>query len=402
MASDPCTWIYTQEERVISIISGHVDDFLFMGEVSCPVWKDLQQQIQNRFQWQAWEQDSFVQCGVQVSRNEDGSYDLSQRHYLEGIAEIPLPRDRRRDKHAETNDFEKSQLRGLLGALSWHVGQCGYKYSAHVSLALSEVPHSTVEHLDRANKLLHTIRQEGKIPLRIHCFDPNEELILAAWCDASSQNRHDEGSTEGILIGMTSKQMANGEVCKVSPMFWKSGRIDRVCRSPGSAEARAAIDAEDNLYLLRYSWAEFCGHTTTTWEPDVLVSKVFGVLVTDSRNVYDRVEKPYITPKGAQKKIDIELMALKESQNRTQLSIRWVNSEAQLANTLTKRGEEHQVRRFIALGQRWRIIHDPDMFSGKKRKAQGIGPLEQTSGVLEWSATSHSRRACKSEAPVCS
>ena len=212
---------------------------------------------------------------------------------------------------------------------------------------------------------------------RIHAFRPEQELILVAWCDASSQNRHDGGSTEGILVGMASQELRHGHVDKVSPMYWKSSRIDRVCRSPGAAEARAAVDAEDNLHLLRYAWAEFCGHQAPVHEPEALVSKICGVLVTDSRNVYDRVTKPYISPKGAQKKVDIELMAIKESQTLTGLEVRWVNSEAQLANSLTKRGEDHQITRFISLGQRWRIIHDPDMFSGKKRKAQGLGPLEQ-------------------------
>ena len=98
--------------------------------------------------------------------------------------------------------------------------------------------------------------------------------------------------------------------------------------------------------------------------------------MTDSRNVYDRVDKPYITPKGASKKIDLELLALKEAQNLTNLHIRWVHSDAQLANTLTKRGEDHQLARFIALGQQWRIVHDPEMFSGRKRKAKGMDPLE--------------------------
>ena len=92
--------------------------------------------------------------------------------------------------------------------------------------------------------------------------------------------------------------------------------------------------------------------------------------------MYDKLERPYITPKGASKKIDIELFALKEAQRSTHLDVRWVNSDAQLANSLTKRGEDHQVARFIALGQRWRIVFDENMFSGKRRKAQGKDPLE--------------------------
>ena len=376
LRSDPCTWIYSKEGVVYSAISGHVDDFLFIGKDGCSVWLDLKARIQARFKWQDWEHNEFVQCGVKVSRKDDGSFELCQRHYVESIPEIVLSRDRRRDKHSATTDGEKSQLRALLGALSWHVGQVGYKYCAHVSLGLSEIPHSTVEDVEKANKLLQTIRLESRTPLKIHAFDSNEELVLAAWCDASSQNRHDGGSTEGILIGVSNKDLIEGKVARISPVFWKSGRIDRVCRSPGSAEARAAVNAEDNLYLLRYAWSEFCGKQTSAWEPDVLVEQTVGVLVTDSRNVYDRVDKPYISPKGANKKVDIELMAIKESQKHTKLLVRWVHSDAQLSNTLTKRGEEHQVTRFVSLGQQWRITYDPDMFSGKRRKEKGIEPLQ--------------------------
>ena len=383
MRSDPCTWIYTEGDRVISIISGHVDDFLFAGHADCPVWKRLQSAIQAKFQWQEWELNNFTQCGVQVSRAEDGSFRLCQKHYLEGVSEIQVSRDRRRDKHAPTTDFEKSQLRALFGALSWHVGQVGFKYSAHVSLGLSEIPVSTVGHLEQANKLLHQVRQDAKTPMIIHAFDARSKLVMTAWCDASDRNRHDGQSTEGIFIGLSPSNLLEGMVAKVSPVFWKSGRIDRVCRSPGSAEARAAIDAEDNLYLMRYAWGEFCGMRPEVAAPEDHVRLVPGILVTDSRNVYDRLIRPYITPKGAQKKIDIELLSLKEAQNTTGLIIRWVHSDAQLANTLTKRGEEHQVSRFLALEQKWRIVDDPNMFSGRRRRSEGMDPLENSGNVQE-------------------
>ena len=201
----------------------------------------------------------FTQRGVKVTRTNDGSFHLSQRHYLESVHEISLSRERRRDKHSNTTDFEKSQLRALYGALSWHVGQVGFKYCAHVSLGLSEIPTSTVSHIEQANKLLHQVKQDAKTPMMIHSFDPKTPLMMVAWVDASDRSRHDGSSTEGIFVGITPLDMLEGRVTKVSPVFWKSGRIDRVCRSPGSAEARAAVDAEDNLHLMRYAWAQFCG-----------------------------------------------------------------------------------------------------------------------------------------------
>ena len=376
MKSDPCTWIFMEGTKVISIISGHVDDFLFVGHDSCKKWAELRGAIQKQFNWQEWERDNFVQCGVKVVRLKDGSFELSQRQYLEDIAEIPISRERRRQKHEETTDHEKTLLRGLLGALSWHVGQVGFKYCAHVGLSLSEVPASTVESLEHANKLLHQVRTDGRTAILIHKFDSHEQLSLVGWCDASSQNRRDGSSTEGIFIGMTESVVQQGAVVRVSPMYWRSSKIERMCRSPGAAEARAAVDTEDSLYLLRYAWAEFMGHEPDLWQPDGHVRLVPGILDTDSRNVFDRVDKPYLTPKGAQKKVDIELFAIKESQGETNLLVRWVNSDAQLANTLTKRGEEHQISKFLALGQRWRIVYDPSMFSGKERKKRGMDALQ--------------------------
>ena len=47
-----------------------------------------------------------------------------------------------------------------------------------------------------------------------------------------------------------------------------------------------------------------------------------------------------------------------------------------LANSITKRGEDFQMCRFVQLGQSWRIIHDDNMFSGKKRKGMGKEVLD--------------------------
>ena len=136
---------------------------------------------------------------------------------------------------------------------------------------------------------------------------------MVAWCDASSQNRHDGSSTEGIFICLTTRAIKDGAMSRLTPVFWKSGKI-------------------------ALAWAEFCGRRSDPWKPDELVRSVLGILVTLS-TIFDKVDKPYITPRGAQKKIDIELFAIKESRTHTQLQVRWVHSDAQLANTLTKRGE---------------------------------------------------------------
>jgi hypothetical protein len=98
--------------------------------------------------------------------------------------------------------------------------------------------------------------------------------------------------------------------------------------------------------------------------------------VTDSKSVYDKLQRTYISPTGQSKKIDIELLALKEAEHQNDLDLRWVSAQAQLANSLTKRGEDHQMNRFVSCHQTWRIVDDPDMFSGRRLKQQGRDLLD--------------------------
>ena len=375
-AADPCCWVLEKEGVTHAVISGHVDDFMMIGSHSDPFWDQKRKEIQSHFKWGEFEVNDFTQCGVQIKRVEDGGFVLSQSRYMEGVKEIVLSPERRRQRKEATTPFEQSQLRGLLGAMSWHACQVGYRYSAYVSLYLSEVTRSTVDTILEVNTLLHKMKDAAKDPMLIRPLGTPEDIVLVAWTDAANQNRRDGGSTEGIFIGAAHKSIEDGCMCEVNPMFWSSSKIHRVCRSPGAAEARAAVDGEDVLYLLRYQWGELLGRRPNLRDPDSCVSLTRGILVTDSRNVYDRMQQPYISPTGEQKRIDLELLMLKESQRRTSLEIRWVNALAMLANSLTKRGEDHQFNRYFSCGCRWKLVDDPNMFSGRERTKRGLDGLD--------------------------
>ena len=379
--SDPCCWLLVVNGETKAIVSGHVDDFMFVAQNGEENWETAKREIQEKFRWGEFEVDNFTQCGVQISRQDDGGYILSQERYMQHVKEIPLSKERRAQRKEETTPWEKTALRGLLGALSWHCSQVGFRFSAYVSLSLSEVPTSTVENLLQANGLLQKVKDASREPMRIFPI-PCKDVAFYAWSDASNQNRLNGASTKGIFIGAASHALLQGEVSRVSPMFWQSGKIERVCRAPGASEAHAAIDAEDVLWLLRYQWFELSGGIPDFHEPDRAVSAVRGVLITDSRSIFDKLQRPYISPTGQSKKIDIELLILKQSQEKTGLEIRWVNSEAMLANSLTKRGEDIQINKYVACKQTWRIVDDPEMFSGRKLKQQGrdLLKLQQTEG----------------------
>ena len=373
--SDPCMWLWRPNGQLRGIISSHVDDFLFAGSSQDTEWEAILASIRKQFKWSDWEKDDFVQCGVRI-RREGNNFVLSQEQYIDSISEIPLNTNRKRDRKAPTTDRERTQLRALLGSLSWLVQQTAPHVSADVGLLLSEVGSSTVDTVVRSNILLSHVKARRTHKMVIHGYEPRTPLGLYAWVDAGSQNRVNGGSTQGIFVGIGPMSLQEGELGQISPISWHSSKIDRACRSPGAAEAQAAVNGEDCLFFARYQWSEIEKGNVDPRDAVASVKKTPGCLITDSRNVYDKLREEVLTIKGAEKRTSIELIGLKESQFSTGLQLRWVHSEAQLANGLTKSAGGKELDLYYHMGHCWKIVEDPLMRSARKRRADGVAPLE--------------------------
>ncbi len=373
--SDPCCWLYIESGNTKGVISAHVDDFLFSGDEQHPGWCSILESIKKEYRWSDWEDGKFIQCGVMVEQLPDFSFQLSQEKYVQDLKYINLRAQRKKDKHSETDAWEKTQIRALLGGISWHAQQVAPHFSAEVSFLLSEVNHSTIDTVVRCNKLLDKVKDMKGHCMKVHSISPNE-LHLYVWVDAGSQNRPDGSRTQGIVVAAASDRLLNGECRDVSFITWHSQKIDRKCRSPGAAEAVAAINGEDYLYFTRFQMSEMLGFSVDVRNANETVNRIGGCLITDSRNVYDKLETETLNIKGAEKRTDIEMLALKAAQIRNRVVIRWVHSEAQLANGLTKANEFKQLQLFYQMRQRWRIVEDASRASARRRKQLGLAPLE--------------------------
>ena len=369
--SDPCCWVFAPEGTVRGIISAHVDDFVFSGSENDSQWNDILKKIRTEFRWSDWETGSFVQCGVYIEQHADYTISLSQEKYVDELKYINIRASRKRDKHAATDDYEKSQLRSLLGGISWHAQQVAPHFSSEVGLLLSEINHSQVDTLFRANKLLEQVKNMRSHRLKIHRIDL-KNVGLFAWCDAAAQNRWDGSSTAGIVIGASDLGLLKGQVEKVTLLAWHSSKITRVCRSPGASEAIAAVNAEDLLYFVRFQFQEMLGSKVDVRVLDDVVNLMPGCVITDSRNVYDKLSTEVLCMRGAEKRTDLELLSLKDAQLTNKVLVRWVHSEAQLANSLTKAREMRQLNLYYDMKQSWCIVEDSYMSSARKRKQQGI------------------------------
>jgi hypothetical protein len=358
------------------MISGHVDDFLFAGPKDNPQWETLIAKIQEKIRWTEWEEKSFTQCGVRVEEQMDGSFHLSQTQYVEKIPEVYVSAGRKKEPKAGTTEKEKSALRATLGALSWHAQQVAPHISAEVGLYLSEVSKSTVETINKVNQLVHFTKARKNHKMIIHAIPEHVPVGFFTWADAAGQNRLDGSSTQGIFVGLAPMSLHEGEVCKVIPIGWHASKIDRACRSPGAAEAQAAVSGEDLMYHARFQWGEMVNQDVNIYDVDSVVRGIPGCLISDSRNVYDKLQSTELTIKGAERKTDLTLLCVKHSQHVTNLQIRWVHSEAQLGNSLTK-GRTKELEMFYQMAHRWRLVSDDSMMSARRRRQCGLQALQQ-------------------------
>ena len=90
------------------------------------------------------------------------------------------------------------------------------------------------------------------------------------------------------------------------------------------------------------------------------------------------IQQPQCLPQIADSRA--ECQASRET-NRYRTSVskisgRRVHSEAQLGNALTKGGAK-ELGHFYKLGGLWRIVHDPQMRSARKRRQDGSAPYDQ-------------------------
>ena len=109
--------------------------------------------------------------------------------------------------------------------------------------------------------------------------------------------------------------------------------------------------------------------------------KIPGVIISDAKNLYDRLSQTMLTLRGAEKRSDLESLCLKESMEQAGTLLRWVNGDSQLANSLTKETEPHQCLLFSSRNCKWRIVYDSELMSGRKRRSKGLSSLEHEGEV---------------------
>ena len=168
-----------------------------------------------------------------------------------------------------------------------------------------------------------------------------------------------------------------GAVTKCSVIGWKSSSLKRVARSSAAAEVQAANNGQEDLEYTRLAYFEISRGPINLDDPWTNVREIRGALVIDAKDVWDSCVKRESSALGMMdKRAAIEALALRQAIRWSNTELRWIHSEAMIADALTKCSAKawNRLERFLSTGI-WKLVDDPDFTSSKKRNQMGLDEL---------------------------
>ena len=321
------------------VLAAHVDDFVFCGDEYFHM--TILPKIRSTFHIGTEEEQRFKYLGLSISEVPRG-IELNLEDYCLGIKEMEtasLGLDRQR----LLNSHEISTLKQLVGQINWVSTQCRPDVSYDNCILGTRASKATVADVHYANKVVRKIRGQS-LSLTFPSQMDLSTVRLVSFCDASFANLHDLSSQGGFLIFMVDRQGFYSLVC------WQSKKVKRKVNSSLGAECLEACEAASTCILIRERLEQMLCCSPGTVKISIL---------TDNKSLVGAVHK---STSLENKRLQIDINILREMVENGELhEFRWVSTQHQIANSLTKQGASSDQLRQILMNE-WKYDHGSGLF----------------------------------------
>ena len=309
---DKATFTLRNSEGLQGIMIVHVDDFLWAG--SDLFISKVINPIKQTFKISKESTAAFKYVGVDLEQNKE-NISVHQYHYIDSLKPIEVDTSQSTDPKRFLVNNERKEFQMLVGQIHWSVHMSRPDMAFHGCDLGTVQTKPKLSDLKRANKYLRDMKSD-KVSLKFRCLDLSS-IELITYADASYGNLPNGGSQGGYIIFLCDKYG------RCSPISWCSRRIKRVARSTLSAETQAAVEALDAAYLMK----KFIG--------TILDRSLKVTLRTDNKSLFDAIRT---TNLSQDKRLRVDLAALREMNDNDEVNFEWVDSKNQIADVLTKIG----------------------------------------------------------------
>ena len=364
------------EPQVRGVLGIHVDDGIgggdeyFMGVIN---------KLREKYSFGAFNIGDFDFCGIRYHQMRDGSIELCQKKYIEQIEPIQVQRHRRREPQTPVNEQERQCLRQLCGSLQYAAVQTRPDLCAKIGLLQSTIPRACIEDLLEANRVLLEAKTHPVTILIVPI--PKHQVAFCGFSDASFETKKGMSSRQGTVIFTTDSHMADNQLSVICPIAWSSRKIPRVVRSTLSAEATALSGTLDRVSWLRVMWAWLRNPSTDWTNPsEILQHSPLATIATDCKSVYDLSTKTS-TPSCEEFRTTLECLLIRERLAEN-CKLRWVSSQAMLADCLTKAMDSSVLRKALALGK-YSLFDELDILKQRADRRERLKWLSEQESKIQ-------------------
>ena len=362
------------EPQVHGIIGIHVDDGIGGGD---GYFRATIERLRQIYSFGVFNEKSFEFCGISFKQDANGAIEMNQSKYISRISPINVPRERRLEPKAPVTELERQQLRQLCGSLQYAAVHTRPDICAKVGILSSKINRAVIEDLLQANRVLYEAKSH---PVELTIVPiPESRLTFCAFSDASFATNKNETSRQGTLIVSTDCQLSRNESAVVCPMAWSSKKIPRVVTSTLSAEAIALSSSLDRLGYLRVCW-EWFKNPGLDWTDisEVLGKAPLANIVTDCKSVYD-VSTKNSPPTCTEYRTTLECLSVKQ-RLRENVTLRWISSNAMLADSLTKCMSGDVLRAALKTGA-YRLFDEGNALRERANRRERLKWLQETASM---------------------
>ena len=391
LIGERCLWIQERDPaghpRVIGLMGGHVDDFHRCGDDTSQEWMAVKEKINNLYDWGTAKRNSYRHAGTDVTANKNAKgqveITVNQNYYIEGLADIEIKPDRMRNEFAELSGQEIQACRATLGSLQWLALQTQPQLAARCNLLVSELSHKkNMQVAIEIQQLVCEVRREN---YELYFRKPDgveswHDVVFVTFCDQAHTNRPKLDSTGGLLSVASGRPAVQGKVTFMAPLAWRAWKLQRKAISSNDAEVQACLEGEDMNFRLRVLWCELNGmsikhdviQNKVAWAEE-LARMVKGIVATDSRGGFDAVmynESPLLGLSNT--RAALQALQLREALVRAATELRWLASDYDLGDALTKKKAECRAGliKFLKTGL-WSVQFDRSFTSARRNHQQG-------------------------------
>ena len=372
---DPCVFIYFHNNQLAGLIALHVDDMVVSGDSHFKA--EVTDKLRNKYPFKHWVEKEGNFLGRKLRQQDDFSITIDQKEYANKVKTIEISKERRKQKEESITNKELQQFRGVLGAANWIVGSTRPDIAAQTAMLQQRVSRATVNDLIEANKLVSKIRDFAHVRILVKSI-PIEDAMIVVSTDASWSNTDTLGSQAGYFIMMADKKLKENKWADVSPMRWKSYKMERKTQSTLGAELMSVARGIAECDWIRSMMAEVRFPNYELKNDKFFREKLEMMVIVDNKPIYDHVHGEGVIVRD--KRIAIDMLLVRRDLLATNAQLRWIDTRQMLSDVFTKINANPDFLMFVLQFGNFIVVKETQSLEWRSRERELKKPRGKSKG----------------------